>query len=127
MVIPCNQEERKRMAKAIMVVHTRPVSEDKEDQYNEWYTEEHLADVVSVPGFGSARRFVLSETPAVEGLPPNGFKYMAIYELDTDDVEGAAKAMGEALPGMHLSEALDATAMEADFFVPIEGAERTAE
>ena len=114
------------MGKAIMVVHTRPVSADKEDEYNKWYTEEHLADVVSVPGFGSARRFVLSETPGFEGLPSNDFKYMAIYELDTDDVEGAAKAMAEAFPSMSVSEALDTTAMEADFFVPIEGAERSS-
>lgn len=28
----------------------------------------------------------------VAGLPPNDFKYMAIYELDTDDVEGATQA-----------------------------------
>lgn len=114
------------MGKAMMVVQTRPVSADREDEYNDWYTNQHLDDVVAVPGFGTARRFVLSETRPVDGLPPSEFKYLAIYELDTDDVEGAAQAMKDALADMYLSDALDGGAMAADFFVPIEGAERVA-
>ena len=36
---------------------TNPTS-GKEDEYNTWYDEHHLKDVINVPGFVSARRFV---------------------------------------------------------------------
>jgi hypothetical protein len=115
------------MSKAILVVHTRPVSADREDEYNAWYNDQHLDDVVAVPGYGTARRYVLSDARPVDGVEPSEFRYLAIYELDTDDVEAAAQSMKDAVAaGMHLSEALDGENMAVDFYVPIEGAVRVA-
>jgi len=48
-----------------------------EDEFNRWYNTEHLAQLLGVPGFRTARRFV-----AVEGAP----KYLALYDLDSVDV-----------------------------------------
>lgn len=61
-----------------MVVATSPV-EGKEDEYNEWYTNEHVPALLTCPGFTSARRF------RVHG-EPDGHKYLAIYELEADDL-----------------------------------------
>jgi hypothetical protein len=44
-----------------------------EDEFNQWYTEEHFPERQQCPGFLSARRFV-----SVEGEP----KYLAIYDLE---------------------------------------------
>src|SRR6476646_7328727 len=44
-----------------------------EDELNRWYDEEHVPNLLKVPGYRSARRYV-----AVEGEP----KYMAFYEID---------------------------------------------
>lgn len=46
---------------------------DIEDEFNDWYTNEHVAERVDLPGFKSAYRFV-----ALDGAP----KYFAYYETD---------------------------------------------
>jgi hypothetical protein len=48
-----------------------------EDEYNEWYDNEHIPDRASIEGFESARRFV-----CVSGWP----KYLAFYDLEDTGV-----------------------------------------
>ena len=50
---------------------------DKEDDFNHWYQEEHLQELLSVPGVLSAARY-----EAVSSGP----KHLACYELDSADV-----------------------------------------
>ena len=49
------------------------VPPDKEDEFNRWYNEEHIADLLSVPGVLSAARY-----EAMKGGP----KHLACYELE---------------------------------------------
>ena len=49
---------------------------DKEEGFNRWYNEEHLPELLSIPGFLNAARY-----EAVRGGP----KYLACYELETPD------------------------------------------
>jgi hypothetical protein len=65
------------------VVLSNPVP-GREDEYNHWYTGQHLNDVIAVPGFVSAQRYRLHDVKA-EGAPQQ--RYMAIYNLRTDDPE----------------------------------------
>jgi hypothetical protein len=53
----------------------------REDEYNEWYSKQHLSDVIAVPGFVSAQRFKMQAL--VMGEFKN--KYLAIYDIDTDE------------------------------------------
>lgn len=46
-----------------------------EEQWNRWYNDEHLPEIVACPGFRSGQRYV-----ADEGA---GRRYVTIYELDT--------------------------------------------
>lgn len=48
-----------------------------EDGFNRWYDEEHIAELLKVPGFLSAGRYA-----AIKGGP----KYLALYELESHDV-----------------------------------------
>jgi hypothetical protein len=50
------------------------VPEDREEEFNRWYNEEHLAERLSAPGFLSVARY-----EAVKGGP----KHLAVYELDS--------------------------------------------
>ncbi|HME49422.1 hypothetical protein [Mycobacterium sp.] len=68
------------MPRGIMYVETMPVSGDEEADYHEWYNDTHLAEIVSVEGIVSARRFA-----PIDGNGP----FIAIYELDSDDLAGA--------------------------------------
>ena len=53
------------------------VPADKEEEFNRWYNEEHIGDLLAIPGFLDAARYV-----AVSGGP----KYLACYELDAPAV-----------------------------------------
>ena len=67
-----------------MVVTSRP-TEGREDEYNAWYQNIHLRELVALPGFKSAQRFRHARS-LVEG---EAEPYMSIYEIETDDIDAA--------------------------------------
>jgi hypothetical protein len=44
------------MPSALMVVGSNPVNPEQEAEFNRWYVEDHLGDVLAVAGFTAARR-----------------------------------------------------------------------
>lgn len=96
------------MAKFLFLVFTKPVP-GKDADYNKWYTEQHLGDVLKCKGFTAAQRFALSPAMATADgvLPP----YLAIYEIEG---EGTREALADLVSRantalMPISEAMDAT------------------
>lgn len=92
------------MATTLLVVLTSPV-EGREDEYNDWYTNSHLDDVLKAAGFTAAQRFSfvpskLSRNPAAP--------YLAIYEVDADRREEAERLLLETAntPAMPISDAM---------------------
>jgi hypothetical protein len=75
------------MADYKLVVMSNPL-EGKEAEFNDWYDTRHLDDVLNVPGFHRAQRLT---TEAVIPGPPPAFRYVAIYDFVSDDIE---KTMG---------------------------------
>lgn len=73
------------MGKYQLVVLSNAV-EGLEDEYNDWYTNRHLNDVVAIPGFTSAQRF---RYVGMSRASSPVRKYLAIYEVETDDPEAA--------------------------------------
>ena len=58
-------------------------TQGKEDEYNDWYNNVHLPEVLALPGFRSARRLRLSpQQLGAEDSPPSAHHYLALYELD---------------------------------------------
>jgi len=96
------------MARHVFVVFTNPTSEAQEAEYNRWYNDRHLPDVLDVPGFVSAQRFRLSDTQRAAG--PFPWRYMALYHIDTDDLKGtlATLAARSGTSAMVMSDALGA-------------------
>jgi hypothetical protein len=94
------------MPKAIMFVQSRPSAPDREDEYNDWYTNTHLPEVLDVPGITAARRFKASDAaPPAEGA----HQYCAVYELDVDDLSTVMPALAERFAdgSMHMSDAME--------------------
>jgi hypothetical protein len=56
----------------------------REAEFNDWYTNVHLADVLKLPGVQAAQRFCLSGIQHRAGAHP--WEYMAVYEIETDDL-----------------------------------------
>jgi len=72
------------MAKGICYVETFSTTPEQDAEFNDWYDNIHLAEVVARPGFVSARRFA----PAGPGKP-----YVAIYEIESDDIQKSVDDM----------------------------------
>jgi hypothetical protein len=105
------------MAKHILVVLTEPTTPAQEEEFNRWYTEQHLDDVLRVPGFVAAQRFKLNMHWA-KSLPA---QYLAIYEMETDDPQAAFAALGQAAQSgkMPVSSAMHSENVVASVFTPI--------
>jgi hypothetical protein len=97
--------EDKDMATALLVVLTNPV-EGREDEYNEWYTGQHLDDVLTAAGFQAAQRFKFVESKlSRRPVAP----YLAIYEVDADQRERAEQLLLETAntDAMPISDAME--------------------
>jgi len=67
-------------------VFSNPVA-GHEDEYNKWYNEQHAQDVVSIPGFVTAQRFVKNDLPLYRMVDLQVPKYLIVYKIVTDNVE----------------------------------------
>ena len=107
------------MAKKYTFVVLTNATEGKDTEFNRWYNEQHIPDVLNVPGFVGAQRFKLSETQA--GKTELTHKYLALYEIETDDLEGTLKDMRSrgGTPDMIMSDSIDLKAANARIFEPV--------
>ena len=94
------------MAKHVFVVLTN-AAPGKEDAYNDWYTNRHIPDVLAIPGVVAAQRFTLSADQ--RATPPLPYKYLALYEMETDDLKGLLAMLNEraGTSAMVISDAID--------------------
>lgn len=70
------------MERYLFVTHTDCADPAREDEFNDWYNNVHVPDILETPGMISATRW--------ENVHPkdnNRRKYIALYELETEDVE----------------------------------------
>jgi hypothetical protein len=93
------------------VVLTNPVP-GREDEYNSWYTDQHMPDVLKVEGVAAAQRFKLADDTAEAT-----FRYCALYQIETDDAGAVIAELGRraGTPAMPMSSALD-TNLSATLF-----------
>ncbi|WP_298690511.1 hypothetical protein [uncultured Sphingomonas sp.] len=84
----------------------------REEEFDRWYDERHLADVARMPGVVGARRSTVEWTKSNLGATPP-WRSLAIYELDCDDPEATITAIRAASGSemMPLSDAMDRTGM----------------
>lgn len=104
------------MANYKLVVLTNPMSAEQDAEFNDWYDNIHLDDVVAVPGFISAQRFKLKDALGFE----HTHRYLALYEVETDTPEATCAELfsRQGTAQMMISEALDLTGALAGLFEP---------
>jgi hypothetical protein len=79
------------VAKGIMVVESEPVDPDTEAEYDRWYREVHIPELLAVPGFAGARRYrIRKDLGQGESSKP---RYLAVYDLEATDLAEPLKAM----------------------------------
>jgi len=65
--------------RTLFLVFTKPVP-GMEDEYNHWYDNQHVHDVVRVPGVVSAQRYEVAHPGPGGGETTD--RYLAIYEIE---------------------------------------------
>ena len=69
------------MARWFNLVESSCADPAREDEFNNWYNNVHIPDVLSCPGFVGAIRYEIAAAQEGRG------KYVAVYEIDTDDID----------------------------------------
>jgi len=78
--------------------------EGRETEYNDWYSNVHLHDILAVPGYSSAQRFKCQ----IRAVGDIRHDWLAIYEMDVETAEEAKKAVDSlSLVEMVISDALE--------------------
>jgi hypothetical protein len=102
---------------ALWLVFTKPV-EGMEDEYDTWYDEVHLPDVVAVSGVRSAQRFVIGPERRPVAEEP-AFRNLTVYELEGEPELVFKETTRRIDAGeMVLSPALDRTATAQSVWRP---------
>ncbi|MFC1920634.1 DUF4286 family protein [Chloroflexota bacterium] len=79
------------MDKWVLEVGTNCLDAAREEEFNDWYDNIHLPDVLETPGFTGAVRYV--NTAAAEGEA----KFIALYHIETEDIDAFMKLSNENL------------------------------
>lgn len=95
------------MTQNLFFVYTNPLSDAQDAEFNDWYTNTHLGEIVAIPGFLAATRY------RVAGAGADGarHRYLAIYELEEGVTPDEARAnLGAAIQGgtLHMTDTIKA-------------------
>lgn len=99
------------------LVFTKPV-EGREKEYDDWYQNVHLRDLVAVPGYKSAQRFRLNRVYQKPQMAPaeEPYRNLAIYNIEADDLDTVIAGMKRLAGKVHITDALDNPASSAIFY-----------
>jgi hypothetical protein len=98
----------------VLVVLANSV-ESREDEFNDWYSEVHVPEILALPSFLSARRFRLDRR-----APTNSSHgYLTVYEVSDAAVAAAELQTAGQAGHLTMSDALDAEAVTQGFFTQI--------
>jgi len=70
------------MGKYLLFAFSDCKDQSREKEFNDWYSDTHLPDMLEVPGMIQATRWMSAETKKGQSR-----KYLALYELEADDLE----------------------------------------
>lgn len=93
------------MANYVYMVLARP-KPGREEDWLAWHRDRHSHDVLSIPGVKKCHRFEAAENAANADA---NWKYMVLYEFETDDVDAIFAEIGkrygtDSMPGTDASD-----------------------
>ena len=92
--------------KNLLLVFSNPLN-DRHEDFNDWYTNVHIRDVMRMPASVAVQRLVLADEQQ-PGHPVSAYRYLAMYE--TDDTAKCTAAHAVAMtPKLPISETFDLT------------------
>jgi hypothetical protein len=95
------------MTRHLLIVSSRALP-GREAEYERWYEEVHVGEVLALPGFLACERFErLGDGEATE--------FVALYEVETDDPAALLESLFAAVPKMRLTDAIDPASARFEF------------
>jgi hypothetical protein len=94
------------MARALMMVVSSSTDEERIVEFNDWYAE-HVQELLQVEGIVSATRWEASPhqlLPGAGGI--EGRRFLALYEIECDDVEAVRNRIRDTSPKRSHSDLL---------------------
>jgi hypothetical protein len=83
------------MARGTFIVFNEPKTPEAEADYNAWYDGDHVPQILEhVPAITGARRFRIA--PGQDVPIPGAPRYLAIYDIEADNVMEAFQQLGQA-------------------------------
>lgn len=106
------------MANYLLQVTSRSVP-GRETDYDQWYNDIHIGEVLGVPGFEACQRYkkLAQDHESFE-------EFVAMYEVETDNPAGLLQKLNGAAADMRMTDAIDISSVRFDFLLP--NGERTA-
>ena len=99
------------MPKVKMLVYTNAL-EGKDDEFNRWYDETHIPEVLEFTKSVAAQRFRLSDAQPGD---PGPHRYLAVYEFEVDSKE-AYDSLTASVKKMDLGSSLDEPSVKVVFY-----------
>jgi hypothetical protein len=100
-------DEEAEMPRGVLMVFGDASAPEREEEFNRWYDDHHLGDLLGVPGFCAAARY--RRIPGRGGRaagPPFDQRYLSVYELEGEDLTAVQDTLAAEAPLMDISDAL---------------------
>ena len=103
---PCEVDASVPPRRTVLLVFSNPV-DGREEEYNAWYSEHHLDEILAIDGFVLAQRFRLAgDARMTRDTPDAPYRYLALYEVE----DGALARADSALFDLARRERVEALA-----------------
>jgi hypothetical protein len=106
--------------KFIQIVFSNPL-DGRDDEFNDWYDNVHIPDLLAIPGMLSAQRYDLknAEIYSMEGGTAPEHRYAIIYEMEGDVDAILSKIQeGVAAGKINMADCLDMSSWRLSFWTP---------
>jgi hypothetical protein len=104
--------------KFIQIVFSNPL-DGRDDEFNDWYDNVHVPDLLAIPGMVSAQRYGLKDAQIyhMEGGAAPEHRYAIIYEME-GDVDAILNKIQEGVAAgrITMADCLDMTSWRLSFW-----------
>lgn len=81
------------MERGLMLVFSNVTDASRVREFNRWYDEVHVREVLQVPGVVAATRYELDEDQMMPGDDGFGRRFLVVYELEAEDLKAVRDAI----------------------------------
>ncbi|WP_380872321.1 hypothetical protein ACFB49_32670 [Sphingomonas sp. DBB INV C78] len=110
------------MPKFLMTVRSN-ATPGKDEEYNRWYDEFHVPELLMTPTLVAAQRFRISDVSPADypGYLKPEFRYLTVYEIESESLEHTREVLWAPsnIARIRKSDAFDSSRVDCSLYVPL--------